>query len=43
MNFDKESKVDFFVGGGGGGGGGGERAGGKAPSFATNFYQNFLA
>ena len=39
MNFDKESRSDFFFGGGGGVGG--RRV--RAPSFAPNFYLNFLA
>ena len=46
MNFDKESKSDFFFWGGGGGGGGEVGGGGggvRAPSFAPNFYSNFLA
>ena len=37
MNFDKESKSDFFWEGGGGGERGG-RGGVRAPSFAPNFY-----
>ena len=36
MDFDKESKSDFFFCRGGGGGVGG--VGVRAPSFAPNFY-----
>ena len=37
MNFDKESKSDFFLGGGGGGGGGVGEGGGQGPLFCSKY------